>query len=71
MENEVLVRMGKKESIRNKLQKFKNEVNVDFPVKRIIFFGSMATGKFHKDSDNEKKRQVSIVSQAIKEGIVI
>jgi len=42
--------MGKKPII-DQLKKFKMRIEKEFPVEKIIFFGSRATGKPHKDSD--------------------
>jgi hypothetical protein len=42
--------MDRKETIRL-LSLFKSKVNKKFPIKRMIFFGSRAGGKPHKDSD--------------------
>lgn len=42
--------MGKKEII-GELRKFREDLDKDFPVQKIILFGSMASGKTHKDSD--------------------
>ncbi len=105
--------MGRKDAITSGLQAFKRRVNKDFPLKKMIFFGSRATGKEHEDSDidliivsdkfkslnfikraakmynywdmdypvdflcftpeefEKKTRGVSIVSEAVKEGIEI
>ncbi len=43
--------MGKKESLIKELHSFKSRINKDFDIKKIILFGSMATGKARKDSD--------------------
>jgi uncharacterized protein len=43
-------KMEKKKIIK-KLQKFRTEVSKDIPIDRMIFFGSRAWGKPHKDSD--------------------
>ena len=42
--------MGKKADIKI-LNEFKEKLSKDFPVERIILFGSRATGKIHKWSD--------------------
>ena len=44
-------KMDSREDIIVKLKGFKERVGKDFPIKRMIFFGSMATGKAIKDSD--------------------
>jgi len=44
-------KMDSREDIIVKLKGFKERVGKDFPIKRMIFFGSMATGKATKDSD--------------------
>ncbi len=104
--------MGRKEIIKQ-LRSFKNIINKDMSVSKIIFFGSRATGKPHRDSDidliivspafrerksfkrgvelykywdldypvdflcytpeeyNKLRKQVSIVSEAVKKGIEI
>jgi len=43
--------MGKKKIIEAELRKFKEMVSKDFPVSKMYFFGSRATGKPHKYSD--------------------
>jgi len=43
--------MDSREDIIVKLKGFKERVGKDFPIKRMILFGSMATGKAIKDSD--------------------
>lgn len=43
--------MGKKKSIKDQLKLFKKNLNRDIPVKKIYFFGSRTSKKFHKDSD--------------------
>ena len=43
--------MGKKKIIEFKLRKFKKSVNKDFPISKMYFFGSRATGKAHRYSD--------------------
>ena len=43
--------MDKKKDIIRKLSKFKSKVNKDMPLQKVIFFGSMASGKPHKWSD--------------------
>ena len=42
--------MGKK-TIINQLKSYKNDLSKDVPVYKMIFFGSRAKGRFHKDSD--------------------
>ena len=42
--------MGKK-TIINQLREYKNALSKDVPVYKMIFFGSRAKGRFHKDSD--------------------
>ncbi|MBK5190669.1 MAG: nucleotidyltransferase domain-containing protein [Methanosarcinales archaeon] len=43
--------MDSREDIKRVLEKFKDRVNKDFPVKSIIFFGSTAAGKATAESD--------------------
>ncbi len=43
--------MDSREDIKRVLEKFKDRVNKDFPVKSMIFFGSMAAGKATEESD--------------------
>lgn len=43
--------MGGKKSIIEKLRIFKDRVNKDIPIKRIILFGSRAKGKTGRDRD--------------------
>jgi uncharacterized protein len=43
--------MGKKAALLSRLEEIKKEINRDFPVEKMILFGSNATGKTHKDSD--------------------
>lgn len=43
--------MDKKKSIIKKLKNFKNLVNQDYPVDRIIFFGSRTRNRAHRYSD--------------------
>jgi predicted nucleotidyltransferase len=43
--------MDKKKSLVEKLKKFKERVNKDMHIDKLILFGSMATGKTHKWSD--------------------
>lgn len=42
--------MGRRTIIK-KLMEFKSDLHKDTPIDKIIFFGSRAKGKFHKDSD--------------------
>ncbi len=105
--------MGRKDAVTTRLQEFRIRVNREFPVKKMIFFGSRVQGNFHKDSDidliivsdrfkdlnfikraakmydfwsldypvdflcftpeefEKKSKQVTIVSEAVKEGIEI
>ena len=42
--------MGKK-TIINQLKAYKNDLSKDVSVYKMIFFGSRAKGRFHKDSD--------------------
>lgn len=42
--------MGRK-TIINQLKEYKDELNKDIPINKMIFFGSRAKGIFHKDSD--------------------
>ena len=42
--------MGKKESI-NIIKEFVNKLKKDYEINEVIFFGSRAVGKSHKDSD--------------------
>ncbi len=43
--------MGRKRIIIKQLEDFKKKVSKDFPLDRLILFGSQATGKTHKWSD--------------------
>jgi len=43
--------MGKKETIIEKLKQFKDNLKNIISVSSVVFFGSMAKGKSHKDSD--------------------
>lgn len=43
--------MDRKTIIKRKLKDFKDLVNKDFPVSKMYLFGSMATGKPHRNSD--------------------
>lgn len=43
--------MGKKESIIKELSSFAKEISRDYPLQKMIFFGSRAKGKFRFDSD--------------------
>ena len=43
--------MGRKDAITSGLQAFKMKVDKDFPLKKMIFFGSRVRGKEHEDSD--------------------
>ena len=43
--------MGQRAIITKKLEAFKKAVEKDFPIERLILFGSQATGKATKDSD--------------------
>ena len=43
--------MGEKKTIKEKLKKFKEKVNKDMPVKKMILFGSRAQGKTGRDRD--------------------
>lgn len=105
--------MGGRKSIKEKLKLFKDKVNENLNVKKMIFFGSRARGKTGKDVDidlvivspefkglnffkrgatmynywnldypvdflcytpeefDKLKKQVTIVSQALKEGVEI
>lgn len=105
--------MGGRKSIQEKLKLFKKEVNKNYPITKMILFGSRARNRTGRDRDidliivspkfrkldffqrgarmydywnlrypvdflcfspeefEKKKRQVSIVSEAMKEGIVI
>lgn len=105
--------MDNKKTIIKKLKEFKNKLKKEFRINKIIFFGSRASGKPHKDSDidliivsqdfqdnkfrfratrlydywdldyavdflcytpeefNKLKKQITIVREAIKEGIEI
>ena len=105
--------MGRKDAITSGLQAFKRRVNKDFPLKKMIFFGSRTRREEDEDSDidliivsdkfkslnfikraakmynywdmdypvdflcftpeefEKKTRGVSIVSEAVKEGIEI
>ncbi|MEN9626198.1 MAG: polymerase beta, Nucleotidyltransferase, partial [archaeon] len=41
----------KKSELVRKLKKFKKQISKEYHPKKIIFFGSRASGKPHKDSD--------------------
>lgn len=43
--------MDRKAIIIKKLQEFKKQVNKDFYLSKMVFFGSRASGKPHRDSD--------------------
>lgn len=43
--------MDRKRNIKEKLKEFKKSVEKSFPLQTVIFFGSRANGKPHKDSD--------------------
>ena len=43
--------MGKKKSLVLKLQQFAQKISKDYPLQKMILFGSQATGKTHQDSD--------------------
>jgi hypothetical protein len=104
--------MGRKPII-NKLKEFKSNVNKDYKLDKMIFFGSRAIGTAHKDSDidlimvssnfkgmdfieraskmydywnidypvdfmcftpsefNKRKNMITIVREALREGVVI
>ncbi|MBI1935870.1 nucleotidyltransferase domain-containing protein [Candidatus Woesearchaeota archaeon] len=44
-------KMRKKNAIIRELGKFKGKLSSDIPLRKMILFGSMATGRAHKDSD--------------------
>ena len=43
--------MHKRNDIIKNLSEFKKKLSVDMPLSKMILFGSMATGRAHKDSD--------------------
>ncbi len=43
--------MGGKETLKKKLGLFKMDVSRDFPIEKMVLFGSRATGKTGKNSD--------------------
>ena len=43
--------MDKRKIIKNKLKSFRGLVNNDYPIEKMIFFGSRAKGKPHRYSD--------------------
>ena len=43
--------MYKKNDIIKELNKFKKQLSATTPINKMILFGSMATGRVHKDSD--------------------
>lgn len=43
--------MVRKELVIKELRRFKRDLSKNFPVERLILFGSMVTGRVHKDSD--------------------
>jgi len=43
--------MGKKEHLVQDLMKFADDISAEYPLKKMILFGSQATGKVHRDSD--------------------
>ncbi len=55
--------MDKKEDIGHNLTTFKEELSRVLPIDRMIFFGSRAAGKAHKDSDID----LIIVSEGFRE----
>ena len=103
----------KKAGIVKELKKFKDKISAKYNTQKIIFFGSRASGKPHKDSDvdliivsknfknlsvlkrcpdlylewdldypvdflcytpeefNKLKKQISIVREAVKQGVVV
>ena len=105
--------MRKKNAIVGELNKFKKQLSLNIPIKKMILFGSLAKGRYHKDSDidliivsdkfrgkksfkrsigfykywdsdypvdflcytpeefNKLKRQITIVREAVREGIEI
>jgi predicted nucleotidyltransferase len=60
--------MDRKGSIKKRLREFKTEINKDFPVYKIIFFGSRVHGKPHKDSDliivSKKFKKLNFIKRA-------
>ena len=107
------LKLGRKDAVTKGLKDFKIRVSREFTIKKMILFGSMATGEAHKDSDidliivsqsfrkasfwkqaialydywdldypvdflcltpeefEKRRKQVGIVSEAVKEGIEI
>lgn len=43
--------MGKKESLKIRLKKFKKDISKYYPIQRLILFGSRVNGKPGRDSD--------------------
>jgi uncharacterized protein len=43
--------MGKKETLIKNLSRFAENISHEYPLKKMILFGSQATGKPHTDSD--------------------
>jgi len=43
--------MGGRKSIKDMLKLFKNKLNAEVPIKKMVFFGSRYNGKAKKDSD--------------------
>ncbi|HLD41762.1 MAG TPA: nucleotidyltransferase domain-containing protein [archaeon] len=43
--------MVRKEALKNKLKSFRENVNKEIKIEKMILFGSMASGKTHADSD--------------------
>ena len=43
--------MGEKESIKKGLKRFKNDTTKHYPIQKLIFFGSRASGRPKQDSD--------------------
>lgn len=55
--------MGGRKSIREQLRLFKEDINKDIPIKKMILFGSRADGKTGRDTDID----LIIVSPEFKE----
>ncbi|MDP3640069.1 MAG: nucleotidyltransferase domain-containing protein [Nanoarchaeota archaeon] len=62
--------MGRKEALVKELQQFAQHISKDYPLKKMILFGSQVTGKAGRDSDvdlilvSEKFRRQSILKRS-------
>ncbi len=64
--------MGKREIIKRKLKSFRTAVSNDYPIKKMIFFGSRAVGKPKRYSDidliivSPKFRKMDFIQRGVK-----